>query len=91
MNHVVWPDPAPLRPVVYNALPLADEGVEQNVPVVIHDANAGKRGFASFRPYADHLAVHSDVFSRSMAASDETIMRETVTMTRLTVGGWVSA
>ena len=71
--HIFRPDTAPLCPVVHDPLPLADECIQQDVPIVVDDADAGERGLASFRAYTDHLAVHRDIFPWSTTETEGVI------------------
>lgn len=87
--HVFRPNTTPLCPIVYYPFPLTDESVQQDVPIIVGDADAGERGLASFRPYADHLAIHGDVFPGSAMASEGSSMGRSQQAYSLLMGGRV--
>lgn len=65
VHQITRSDPAILRPVIDDALSLADEHVQLDSPVEIHKTDARKGRLEPFAPNADHLAIEREVSARS--------------------------
>lgn len=65
VHQITRSDPAILRPVIDDALSLADEHVQLDSPVEIHKTDARKGRLESFAPNAYHLAIEREIPARS--------------------------